>query len=176
MGCDRTMYAKRARALPTTVDLTERQFTRVRLTGKGNNAIFVYLSPSTAETAGFIDGGQLLAKSILYDSEADDEWLVGYATAEKVDGRSHPNATRVHRSGGQSGTVIVGITKAAFESTIGVTLDELKEGADVWLAVATGPGVLAMRRAERVDVDVKPETFADLDAPLLLEEIHDGAE
>lgn len=169
------MYASAARAHLITVDLTERQFARVRLTGSDNNTIVVNLSPATATTAGFRDGDAVVAESIVYDPEAADEWLVGYGTTEKVDGRSHPNAARVLRAGGESDTVVVGVPKAAFEQVIGVTLAELQAGAEVRIAVATGPGVIALRPAGTVEVEVDPSTIGDLDAPLLLEEVDEGA-
>lgn len=164
------MYATAARALPTTVDLTERQFARVRLTGSDNNTIVVNLSPETAEGAGFRREGSVVAESVVYDTQAADGWLVGYGTAEKVDGRSHRNAARVLRAGGESDTVVVGIPKAAFERSIGVSLADLQEGTDVRLVVATGSGVIALRRASTVDVAVDAAALDDLDAQLLLEE------
>jgi hypothetical protein len=130
----------------------------------------VNLAPATAEAAGFRSGGDVVAESVVYDTDAADGWLVGYGTAEKVDGRSYSNAARVLPGGGESTTTVVGIPKAAFEETLGVTLAELQDGADVRLAVATGPGVVAFRRSQAVEVDVDSETFADLDAQLLLED------
>lgn len=164
------MYATAARRLPTTVDLTERQFARVRLTGSDNNTIVVNLSPTTAETAGFREGDAVVAESVVYDPEAADGWLVGYGTSEKVDGRSHPNAARVLRAGGESDTVVLGIPKAAFEKVIGVTLAELQDGRDVRLVIATGPGVVALRPSATVDVPIDAAALDDLDAQLLLED------
>ena len=164
------MYATAVRRVPTTVELSERQFARVRLTGSDNNTIVVNLSPETAEAAGFRDADSVIAESVVYDAEPSDGWLVGYGTAEKVDGRSHPNAARVLRAGGQSDTIVVGIPKAAFEEAFDVDLTDLQAGANVRLAVATAPGVLALRMAETVDVNVDPAALDDLDAQLLLEE------
>ena len=159
------MYATTAREIHATVNLTERQIARVRLTGSNDSTIVVNLSAVTAGAARFDE-----AESVVYERDEASDGLVGYGTAEFVDGRSHANAARVLPAGGQSNATAVGIPKAAFEQAFDVTLAELQEGADVRLVVSTGPGVIHLRRPQAIDVDVDPETFADLDAQLLLEE------
>jgi len=169
------MYATTVRGVPSPVKLSERQFSQIRLTGKRGTTIVVNLAPATAAAAGILEDERLVAESVVYDFDASDGWLVGCPTAEMVDGRSHPNAARVLKAGGKSTTVVLGLPKEATEGALGITLAELQDGADVRVAVATAPGVIALRPAGTVDVDVDPSVFEDLDAPLLLEEANEDA-
>ena len=164
------MYATTLRGVPSTVKLTERQFSRIRLTGERGTTIVVSLAPATAAAAGILEDETLVAESVVYDADAVDGWLVGYPTAEMVDGRSHPNAARVLSAGTDTTTVVLGLPKGATEELLGLTLAELQDGVEARVAIATAPGVIALRPTRSVDVDVDPSVLGDLDAPLLLEE------